>query len=163
MKRYGSAGLAGVFTLVLVACGGGDAGSDSGASSAAPAPAPAAAPAAPPAAAPAAAPAEDAPIGELPDGVTMAMVTEGETLFASTGLCFSCHGPTGEGVPQLGPNLTDSEWLNTDGTYDGIVGVVTDGVAEPKEAVAPMLARGGSAMSDDQVRAVAAYVYTLSH
>ena len=105
---------------------------------------------------------DDASGGELPEGVTAEMVAEGETLFGTTGLCFSCHGPTGEGVPQLGPDLTDDEWLNTDGTYAGIIDVVMNGVAEPVEAAAPMVARGGSAITDDQVRAVAAYVYTLS-
>ena len=30
-------------------------------------------------------------------------------------LCYVCHGPKGKGVANLGPDLTDREWLNGDG------------------------------------------------
>jgi mono/diheme cytochrome c family protein len=66
-------------------------------------------------------------------------------------------------VGNLAPNLTDGTWLNISGrNYDEIVTVVTSGVPEPKEAAAPMPAKGGANLTDEQVRAVAAYVYTLS-
>ncbi|MBI3244515.1 MAG: PQQ-dependent sugar dehydrogenase [Chloroflexi bacterium] len=35
--------------------------------------------------------------------------TKGQALFAAT--CSACHGPTGEGVPSLGKDLTTSEWV----------------------------------------------------
>lgn len=140
----------GVLTGALVACGG---GGDAGGDAATPPPAP------PPAAAPPAAPAAV----ELPAGVTQDMVTQGQAIFSGAGLCSTCHAPDGSGGP-LAPNLRDQTWLNiASGTYDEIVGVVTSGVAEPQEHPAPMPARGGSTISDDQVRQVAAYVYTLSH
>ena len=102
-----------------------------------------------------------APATALPPGVTTAMVQAGRQLYTGTGQCSNCHGDDGRGT-MLGPNLTDREWLNTDGSYDGIVGVINTGVPQPKAHSQPMLPKGGSNMTADQVRAVAAYVYTLS-
>lgn len=100
---------------------------------------------------------------ELPEGVTMAMVDEGKTVFEGAGICASCHGPSGEGIPNLGDNLTDDEWLHSDGSYDAIVQTIMNGVtAEASTSGVPMPARAGTNISDDQVRAAAAYVWTLS-
>lgn len=113
---------------------------------------------------PAAAPADQAamPAGQLPTGVTPAMVDEGKTLFHGAGICFTCHGQNGTGITGLGPALGDAEWLHSDGSYDAIVSQVMKGVtsAESKSGVA-MPAKGGSAITDDQVKAIAAYVYSL--
>lgn len=98
---------------------------------------------------------------ELPEGVTPEMVEQGQEIFTGNGLCATCHGANGEGTP-LAPNLSDSDWLNIDGSYDAIVELVNTGVPTPKEHPAPMLPKGGSDITDDQVRAVAAYVWTLS-
>lgn len=112
----------------------------------------------------AAVPATDSGVQALPDGVTEAMVEEGKTLFASTALCFSCHG-TGEGVPNLGPNLTDDTWLNIEDptSYDAFVNLINTGVPVPKEHMIPMVPRAGSGITDDQVAAVAAFVWTLAN
>ena len=135
-----------VLSVFLAACGGGDGG------------APAAEEAQPAvSAAPAAAVDMD-----LPEGVTADMVAHGEEIFSGTGICFTCHMPGGVGGP-LAPNLTDDEWLNTDGTYEGIVQTVTTGVPEPVEYPGIMLPKGGSPIGDDDVRAVAAYVWSLSN
>ena len=132
--------------LVLAACGGGDApdAGDQPAADAAPAPEAAA-----------------AVDMDLPEGVTPAMVAQGDAVFGGAGICFTCHMQGGVGGP-LAPNLTDDQWLNTDGSYDGIVSTVTTGVSEPREHPGIMLPKGGTAISDDEVRAVAAYVWTLS-
>lgn len=100
--------------------------------------------------------------GELPAGVTAAMVDEGKTLFHGAGICYTCHGQDGVGVTGLGPNLTDAEWLHSDGSYDAIVAQIMNGVtaSESTTGVA-MPAKGGSAITDEQVKAVAAYVYSL--
>jgi mono/diheme cytochrome c family protein len=97
----------------------------------------------------------------LPEGVTPAMVAEGATIFAGAGICYSCHMQGGAGSP-LAPNLTDNVWINIDGSYESIVRNIMTGVPEPKEHPAPMLPKGGSSISDEQVRAVGAYVWTLS-
>jgi mono/diheme cytochrome c family protein len=99
----------------------------------------------------------------LPPGVTAQMVSEGQGIFAGQGICYTCHGQQGQGTA-LAPNLTDQQWINiSSGEYEEIVTVVTNGVAQPKEHPAPMPAKGGANLTDDQVRAVAAYVYSLSH
>jgi mono/diheme cytochrome c family protein len=102
------------------------------------------------------------PAGQMPAGVTAEMVAEGNTLFHGAGICFTCHGQNGTGVAGLGPSLTDAEWLHSDGSYDAIVHQITTGVTatESKSGVA-MPAKGGSAITDEQVKAVAAYVYSL--
>jgi cbb3-type cytochrome c oxidase subunit III len=105
----------------------------------------------------------DAMPQELPEGVTPAMVEEGKGIFSGAGICMSCHGPNGEGIEGLGANLTDDEWLHSDGEYESIVQSIMDGVtAQESSSGVPMPAKGGTAISDEQVRAVAAYVWTLS-
>lgn len=98
---------------------------------------------------------------DLPEGVTQEMVAQGEQIFNQQ-ICFSCHGADGVGTT-LGPALTDDEWLNTDGTYDGIVNIIRTGVTQPVEFPAPMPPMGGIQLTDEQVRQVAAYVYSISH
>jgi mono/diheme cytochrome c family protein len=111
--------------------------------------------------APATQPAPAAPMN-LPEGVTAEMVAEGQAIFGGAGICVACHGPDAKGVGNLAPDLTDDTWLNISGrNYDEIVNLIMTGVPQPTEAAAPMLARGGSSITDEQVRAVAAYVYTL--
>jgi mono/diheme cytochrome c family protein len=90
------------------------------------------------------------------------MVAQGQQIFTGAGLCYTCHGPDGTGTP-LAPNLTDVTWINVDGSYDAIVGVVTSGVAQPREHPAPMPPLGGAQLTPEQVRAVAAYVYSRAH
>lgn len=98
--------------------------------------------------------------GPLPAGVTQDMIAQGQQIFTSTGNCYTCHGPDAKGT-QLAPNLTDSEWLNITGKYDEIVKTVHTGVPQPKQHPAPMPAMGGAQLSDDQVKQVAAYVWSL--
>jgi cbb3-type cytochrome c oxidase subunit III len=97
-----------------------------------------------------------------PAGVTPAAIAKGDTIFHKTGLCYACHGSNAEGA--VGPSLTDAEWLHGDGSYDTIVATVTSGVpAEKAKKGIPMPPKGGSAITDEEVKAVAAYVYSLSH
>lgn len=97
----------------------------------------------------------------LPAGVTVEMAREGQEIFHGEGICVTCHLRGGEGGP-LAPSLTDATWLNIDGEYESIVDIVMTGVSQPLEHPGQMLARAGTSITDDQVRAVAAYVYTLS-
>lgn len=97
-----------------------------------------------------------------PAGVTPAAIAKGDTIFHKSGLCYACHGSKAEGT--VGPNLTDAEWLQGDGSYDMIVATVTSGIpAEKAKKGVPMPAKGGSSITDEEVKAVAAYVYSLSH
>lgn len=97
----------------------------------------------------------------LPEGVTPEMVAKGKKLFGGAGLCLACHGPDGKGT--IGPSLTDREWLHIDGSYEQIVQQILVGVdASASMTGAIMPPRGGSSLSDADIRAVAAYVWTLS-
>ena len=98
----------------------------------------------------------------LPEGVTVAMAEEGQEIFNGvTGICFTCHLREGQGGP-LAPSLTDDVWLNIDGEYESIVKIIIDGVPQPLEHPGLMQPRAGRPLTDEQVRAVAAYVFTLS-
>jgi cytochrome c551/c552 len=91
------------------------------------------------------------------------LIALGDSVFhgqAGGGTCYVCHGQDAKGSG-VGPNLTDAEWLNNDGTLAGITGTVKNGVAQPKKAPAPMPPMGGASLSDDQVKAVATYVHSL--
>jgi cbb3-type cytochrome c oxidase subunit III len=96
-----------------------------------------------------------------PTGVTEKTIAEGEALFKGAGICFTCHGQDAKGVPGLGANLTDDEWTQADGTYESIIETITKGATSSTGAVMPP--RGGPSLTDEQVNAVAAYVWSLSH
>jgi mono/diheme cytochrome c family protein len=99
----------------------------------------------------------------LPPGATAKMVTDGAALFKGAGLCSACHGADGKGIPSLGPDLTDAKWLHSKGTYDELVKQIAAGVPADKSTTGMMMPpKGGSAITDEQVKAVAAYVWTLS-
>lgn len=87
---------------------------------------------------------------------------EGKAIFTGKGNCFACHGPDAKGTP-LAPDLTDTKWINIDGSLASIVQLVKTGVPQPKEHPAPMPAMGGATLTDKEVQAVASYVYSLSH
>jgi mono/diheme cytochrome c family protein len=76
--------------------------------------------------------------------------------------CTGCHGQNGTGTP-LGPDLTGPVRLWSDGSYAGITKTITDGVPQPKMFRSPMPPLGGAQLTSDQVSAVAAYVWSLSH
>lgn len=97
---------------------------------------------------------------ELPEGVTQEMVAQGKTVFETT-TCWTCHGMDASGGA-LAPNLRDQEWLNADGSLEGIARIVREGVQEPKEHPGAMPPMGGARLTDQQVEHVAAYVYALS-
>lgn len=101
----------------------------------------------------------------VPPGSTHAMVALGNRIFhgrVAGAMCAACHGATGSGSP-LGPDLTKKKWLWSDGSWEGITKTITNGVMQPKQYRSPMPPNGGSELTPDQSRAVAAYVWALSH
>jgi mono/diheme cytochrome c family protein len=101
-------------------------------------------------------------VAQAPAAMTPAAIALGDSLFHSKGNCYACHGANAQGA--VGPNLTDAEWIHSDGSYDAIVKQITTGVtAEESKSKVPMPPKGGSQITDDEVKAVAAYVYSLSH
>jgi mono/diheme cytochrome c family protein len=96
---------------------------------------------------------------------TPAEVALGDSVFSGRvggALCYVCHGPRAKGVTGIGPDLTDKEWLHGDGSRAFLEKIVTDGVSKPKKSAAPMPPKGGGQLTAPQIKAVAAYVFTLS-
>jgi len=102
-------------------------------------------------------------VAQASAAVTPAAIAKGDTIFHTKGNCYACHGAKAQGAA-VGPNLTDAEWIHSDGSYDAIVKQVVAGITkEQAKSGIPMPAKGGSTIADDEVNAVAAYVYSLSH
>jgi mono/diheme cytochrome c family protein len=100
----------------------------------------------------------------VPAGATPEMVALGDRIYhgqVGGAACAGCHGSGGAGTP-LGPDLTDNKWLWSDGSYTGIAKTITDGVMQPKQYRSPMPPMGGAQLTDEQVSALAAYVWSLS-
>lgn len=108
-----------------------------------------------------AAPAGPAKPAVLAPGVTQEMVTDGEKLFKGS-TCIGCHGGDAGGTP-IAPALNDKAWLNLAGTYDEITAVIMAGVAKPKQYPAAMPPKGGANLTDEEVKKVAAYIFSISH
>jgi len=103
--------------------------------------------------------------GPVPTGATRAMVTLGQRIYsgqAGGATCTGCHGQDAKGTP-LGPDLTDAKWLWSDGSFAGIAKTITDGVPQPKQYRSPMPPLGGTQLTPAQVKAVAAYIWSISH
>ena len=134
-----------------------------------PAPAPGATPATAPGAVPGAVPPAAAPGATTPAPKAAPAqggggnAAEGQALFAGGAPCVACHGAAGAGTA-LGPALNDNQWLWFSGrpTQDQLFTLIKAGVPQPKSHPAPMPAMGGAALTDAQVRNLAAYVLSLS-
>lgn len=101
----------------------------------------------------------------VPEGATREMVALGKRIYQGQvggAACTGCHGASGQGTT-LGPALLGKKWLWSDGSFAGITKTINDGVAQPKEYRSPMPAKGGAGLTDEQLKAVAAYVWSLSH
>jgi glucose/arabinose dehydrogenase/mono/diheme cytochrome c family protein len=101
----------------------------------------------------------------VPEGSSPDMVALGDRIYhglVGDATCTGCHGAHGSGT-SLGPDLTKQKWMWSDGSFAGILKVVTEGVPKPKQFRSPMPPMGGAQLSDTQTSAVAAYVWALSH
>ena len=150
-RQWKTLALATVATMALAACGG-DQTADDTMDDAAPQ-----APAQQPDGA-----ADSGMAMDLPEGVTQEQAQQGRQLFTGSGGCAACHGPNATGT-QLAPDLTDAEWINISGrNFDEIVQLIHTGVPQPKQHPGPMPPMGGQNLTEEQVQALAAYVYGIS-
>jgi mono/diheme cytochrome c family protein len=98
-----------------------------------------------------------------PAGVTDSSIAWGKTLFHGSANCAACHGNDARGTDE-GPALTGALWLHGPGTYEWLVEQIKAGIpAHHTMTGKPMPMRGWSNMPDDDVRAVAAYVWSITH
>lgn len=100
-----------------------------------------------------------------PESITPKELALGDSIFH--GLipptsCMACHGPDAKGS-SVAPNLTDTTWIHSDGSFPAIYKQIATGVPQPKQFLGVMPPFGGVPLSPERHRAVAAYVYSLSH
>lgn len=101
----------------------------------------------------------------VPEGATAAMVALGDRIYhgqVGGAACAGCHGEHARGSP-LGPDLTSKKWMWSDGSYAGIKKTIREGVPQPKVYRSPMPPMGGAQLTPEQLSALAAYVWALSH
>jgi glucose/arabinose dehydrogenase/mono/diheme cytochrome c family protein len=101
----------------------------------------------------------------VPAGASKEMVVLGDRIYhgqVGGAACTGCHGANATGTP-LGPDLSGKHWLWGDGSYAAIAKIISAGVPQPKQYRSPMPPMGGAQLSSDQVSAVAAYIWALSH
>lgn len=100
-----------------------------------------------------------------PASITDTEVALGDSLFhglIGATSCQACHGADAK-QSTVAPDLTDAEWLHSDGSFEGIYKTIQSGVMAPKKFTSVMPPFGGTPITPVQHRAVAAYVYRLSH
>lgn len=95
-----------------------------------------------------------------------AMIEQGRTLFNDEGTCHFCHQQGGVGGPS-GPDLTDAEWVQGDGSLESIQEVIFWGVrrrdfADPNRPH-EMNPAGGMEIDLQQLSALTAYVWSLNN
>jgi mono/diheme cytochrome c family protein len=103
-------------------------------------------------------------VGDLPrlSAVLAADSAAGDSLYHRKGRCLTCHGTDARGLPNLGSNLRDAEWLHSDGSPAGIAGSIAGGVSRPKQSQIRMPAFA-SQLTSGEIDRLAAYVYAISH
>lgn len=101
----------------------------------------------------------------VPVGATRAQVLLGSRIFwgeIAGGTCSGCHGSDGKGST-VGPSLISGQWSWGDGSWQAIAATIDMGVVRPKRADGAMPPRGGAPLSEADVKAVAAFVWAISH
>ena len=98
-----------------------------------------------------------------PEGVTDSSIAWGKALFHGAARCAACHGRGADGT-ERGPALTGALWLHGPGTYAWLVEQIGLGIpAHETWTRKPMPPRGWTNMPVPDVRAVAAYVWAITH
>jgi disulfide bond formation protein DsbB len=95
------------------------------------------------------------------DGYPAEVVAQGETLFGQT--CFTCHGPDGKGIPNLGKDLTTSEFVSQSTDAELLDYVKTGRPAnDPANTTGiAMPPKGGfDFLSDEDIEAIIAFIRT---
>jgi len=103
----------------------------------------------------------DVPVQEPPGGVTPKLIASGDSIYRRAG-CGTCHGEAGRGLADTGSDLTDESWTFTDGSFRGIIRLISSGVtAEESTHGMPMPPKAAVFLTPDEIEAVSAYVWSL--
>lgn len=100
-----------------------------------------------------------------PPGATTEEVSLGERIFhgeVANGTCSGCHGADAAGT-SVGPPLNAGHWIWGDGSLASLTQTIKEGVANPKQYSGVMPPLGGAELSQQQLAAVAAYVWAVGH
>jgi glucose/arabinose dehydrogenase len=101
----------------------------------------------------------------VPVGTTKEQVALGYRIFrgeVSAGTCSGCHGSDAKGST-VGSDLTRGKWLWGDGSLEALTATIERGVPAPKQSDGAMPPKGGAALSESDVKAVAAFVWAVGH
>lgn len=97
-------------------------------------------------------------------GEALASFERGKKLFLGEAACFGCHGADGDGMPNLGPPLDSSEWVNGNPKVllnillHGLTGPITvDGESYTPEADMPALGANPT-ISDQDLADISTYI-----
>ena len=109
---------------------------------------------------------EDSMGESSPDSGGSELIALGNTAFNTTpGFCAKCHNAGGVGGERA-PDLTDDEWVQCDGTVEGIKSVIISGVPKENHSKTGYQFGMNSAakmnLDDATVDALAAYIHSLS-
>jgi cytochrome c5 len=106
---------------------------------------------------------QPAKLPKLPDGVSLDLIRQGDDVFHDAGRCFVCHGADATGQPNAGSALTQGLYFVPE-DWRASAALVTQGLPEAvTRSAISMPPRGGkSNLTDDQIHAVAAYVWAIS-
>jgi mono/diheme cytochrome c family protein len=95
--------------------------------------------------------------------MTVAMITQGDSLFRGKGGCVTCHGQEANGMPNMGSSLTGG-LLFIPPEWKAIDSLIQAGISEPVTrtsiAMPPRGAR--SDLTPEESRLIAAYVWAIS-
>lgn len=96
------------------------------------------------------------------DAALEAQVAEGQKIYMM--VCFACHQPTGQGLPNVFPPLAASDWA-TAPKPDRIIRMVLHGFTgpitingKPFVTPAPLMPPQGASLTDDQIANVLTFV-----
>jgi glucose/arabinose dehydrogenase/mono/diheme cytochrome c family protein len=103
----------------------------------------------------------------IPPGGTKEQIALGDRIFhgeVDGGTCSGCHGSDAKGSP-MGANLVSGPWRKRDNnnSLEWITNTIVTGVPKPKNYPGAMPPMGGAQLSSQDVAAVAAYVWGVSH
>ena len=90
------------------------------------------------------------------------MIAEGEALFQQT--CFACHGSDGKGLPNLGKDLTTSEFVNTSTDAELLIYVIKGRTADDplNTTGVPMPPKGGfDFLTENDINSIIAFVRSI--